>query len=76
MGSACVIFRMHTFACRCKRFQRERRVVTYIAFGGASLEALSPKVSTQSHGRLVTGDPGTVRPHESRETDTKSTTPS
>src|SRR5260221_2731508 len=35
-----------------KRFLRVRRVVTYIAF---SLEALSPKLSTQSHGRLVQG---------------------
>ena len=43
---------------------------------GASLGALSPKLSTQSHGRFVTGDPGTVRPDESREAYTKSATPS
>ena len=43
---------------------------------GASLGALSPKLSTQIHRRLVTGDPGTVRPNESREAYTESATPS
>ena len=38
---------------------------------GALLGAISPKLSTQSQGRLVTGDPGTVRPDQSREAYTK-----
>jgi hypothetical protein len=32
---------------------------------GASPGALSPKLSTQSHGRFLTGDPGTICPDES-----------
>jgi len=77
--SACVLFRTHTFACRpcSEKCSRESDALLRIpTSAGASLEALSPKFSTQSHGRLVTGDPGTVRPDESRETDTKSATPS
>ena len=42
---------------------------------GALLGAISHKLSTQSHSRLVACDPGTVRPDELREGYTKSAMP-
>jgi hypothetical protein len=42
----------------------------------ASPGALSPRHSTQSHGRFMTGCPGTICPEGSREAYTKSATPS
>ena len=59
-----------------KRSRERDALLLMVRSPGVSLAALSPKLSTQSHGWFMTGAPGTVCPEASTEAYTKSATPS